>query len=193
MKHKTVIVLITLLLLMTYSISFPAIFHFSNPDLRFYALLKQKYPWLDISLYCIVIDNSIMNNIDPVLICSLIHFESGGKKTALSNKGARGLMQLMACHLKGTKYTIRDLYKPSININLGCRHFAFCKSLAKGNLEETLRLYNQGHNSNRDDYKNWKYVANILNDYFFIKNTEKNLTPIILNKHSYLISSLEIH
>lgn len=157
----------------------------------YFTILQQRYPWLDMPLYCLIVERAMICNLDPIFVCSLIQYESGGKSTALSKNRARGLLQVKACHLKGTKLTVQDLYKPYTNLRLGCNHFIFCKKRARGNVVEALRMYNQGHYANRDAYNNWKYVENILNAYTFVKNGMKS-TIVLIDGRAYLLATAKI-
>lgn len=79
--------------------------------------------------------------LDPALMLSLAHVESGFKSNALSNKGAMGLMQLMPDTARGLGVT--DPYDPVQNASGGTREFA--RLLKKyGNVKEALEAYNWG-------------------------------------------------
>lgn len=188
---KRLLIFISVCLLFFYNVSFPTFLHLSNKDVMYYKVLQQRYPWLDMPLYCLIVERAMICKLDPIFVCSLIQYESGGKITALSKSKARGLLQVKACHLKGTKLTVRDLYKPFTNLRLGCNYFIFCRQRARRDMVEALRMYNQGHFADRDEYKNWKYVENILNAYNFVKNGVKS-TIVLINGRAYLIAIAEI-
>ncbi len=82
---------------------------------------------------------------DPQLINAVIAVESQFVPSAVSPKGARGLMQLMP----GTaaRYgisTTTDLFTPATNIDVGTQHLRGLWEMFGGNLELTLAAYNAG-------------------------------------------------
>ncbi len=88
-------------------------------------------------------------NIDKELIYAMIKAESNFDESAISNKDAMGLMQLLestayelAENLK-IEITKEDLLKPEININLGTKYISVL--LRKyGNIELAVASYNAG-------------------------------------------------
>lgn len=90
------------------------------------------------------------NEIDPVLVASLIRQESNFNPLAVSSAGARGLMQLLprVGRQLAAGEEIRDwndnlLFDPAINVKLGTRHL---RGLLRGNsdLVKVLAAYNAG-------------------------------------------------
>ncbi len=83
----------------------------------FYPLFYEK----DILCY------SGRNNLDPALVAAIIHNESHFKPTAVSTRGAIGIMQIMpdtgewiAREMGVAGFACKDLKEPDINIRLGC-------------------------------------------------------------------------
>src|ERR1700741_1584140 len=70
-----------------------------------------------------IIDSGHRNLVDPLLLYSIMHQESTFKPRAMSNKGARGLMQLMP----GTaaRFGVSSIWDPRQNIEGGARYMRF--------------------------------------------------------------------
>jgi soluble lytic murein transglycosylase-like protein len=92
--------------------------------------------------YKIVIDASAKFALDPKLIASIIHIESGGKVKAVSPKGAKGLMQLTPIVYK--HYAVDDPFNIDQNIHIGTAYFSLLLNKFDGNLEYALAAYNCG-------------------------------------------------
>ena len=93
------------------------------------------------------IDNFILesgqrNAVDPLLLYAIMHQESTFKPRAMSNKGARGLMQLMP----GTavRFGVSSIWDPRQNIEGGARYMRFLLDQFEGNVELALAGYNAG-------------------------------------------------
>ncbi len=89
-----------------------------------------------------LIDSGTRNEIDPLLLYSIMHQESSFKSHAISPKGARGLMQLMP----GTavRYGVTNIFDPRQNIEGGARYIRFLLDLFDGDVNLTLAGYNAG-------------------------------------------------
>lgn len=76
----------------------------------------------------------------------MIRTESSYNPQAKSNKGARGLMQLMPATAKGEGFTgnEEDLHDESINIALGVGYFKSLLQRYEGDVNKALSAYNQG-------------------------------------------------
>lgn len=89
-----------------------------------------------------IVDSSNRYGVDPLLIYSIMHRESSFKKFALSNKGARGLMQLMPA--TAARLGVRDIFDPQQNIEGGVKYMRFLLNLFDGDVRLALAGYNAG-------------------------------------------------
>ena len=81
-------------------------------------------------------------SIDPRLVKAVMLVESGFDPAAISNKGARGLMQLMPA--VAAEHGVSDVHDPKQNIAAGTRHLARLLSYYAGDLVRSLAAYNAG-------------------------------------------------
>jgi soluble lytic murein transglycosylase len=86
--------------------------------------------------------------IDPLVLLSLIRQESVFNPNALSPVGARGLMQLMPATAKRFKKGLREthLATPQTNMEIGTKYFQQLIKRYQGNLVFVLASYNAGEN-----------------------------------------------
>ncbi len=91
------------------------------------------------------------HGLDANLVYALIHQESHFMKQAVSVAGARGLMQLMpftasrvADILELGPVSGEILFKPEVNINLGCQYLKILLDSFDGNVPLALAAYNAG-------------------------------------------------
>ena len=86
------------------------------------------------------------NDLDPIVVLSLIRQESVFNPLARSPVGARGLMQLMPATARRLKRGVQDrhLVNPAINIELGTKYFKGLYKRYDGNLVYVLSAYNAG-------------------------------------------------
>jgi len=89
-----------------------------------------------------IVESGRRNLVDPKLLYAIMHQESTFKPRALSNKGARGLMQLMP----GTavRFGVNSIWDPKQNIEGGSRYMRFLLDTFDGNVELALAGYNAG-------------------------------------------------
>ena len=80
------------------------------------------------------------HDVDPRLVHAVIEQESNYQARARSNKGARGLMQLMPATAR--QYGVRNSYDPRSNIEAGVRHLK--DLLSRLDLPAALAAYNAG-------------------------------------------------
>jgi soluble lytic murein transglycosylase-like protein len=112
-------------------------------------------------------------HLDPDLVNSVIHAESGFNAHAVSPKGARGLMQLMP----GTanQLGVNDAFDPEANVTGGSHYLRELLELYNFDLVKALAAYNAGP-QRVDQYRGVPpfretraYVARIVHEY----NTKK--------------------
>tara|TARA_B100000700_G_C14941296_1_gene806892 strand:+ start:750 stop:1271 length:522 start_codon:yes stop_codon:yes gene_type:complete len=106
------------------------------------------------SLSCQSLDHLIVearkNDVDPVLLISVIFVESGWRRSAVSPAGACGLTQVIPKYtgnrLTGTKkYTCRQLKNPKNSITAGSKTLSFwINNYGRGNLKVGLCGYSSG-------------------------------------------------
>jgi soluble lytic murein transglycosylase-like protein len=82
------------------------------------------------------------HGMDPAFLKSVMLVESGFNPSAVSRKGARGLMQLMPATAK--LYGVRNLLDVRENIAGGARYLNYLLNLYGGDLENALAAYNAG-------------------------------------------------
>ncbi|MGI6783801.1 MAG: lytic transglycosylase domain-containing protein [Aminivibrio sp.] len=80
--------------------------------------------------------------VEEALVRAVIRMESGGKTTAVSHKGAMGLMQLMpgTARMLG----VDDPFDPVQNLEGGIKYLSQLSDKYKGDLTKTLAAYNAG-------------------------------------------------
>jgi hypothetical protein len=108
-------------------------------------------------------------NIDPNLLSALIHKESNYNTGAISNKGAKGLMQMTSG--TASQYGVDNPFNPAQSIEGGTHYLSDLLNKYNGNVEKALAAYNAGP-GNVDKYggippykETEDYVRTILRDY----------------------------
>jgi soluble lytic murein transglycosylase-like protein len=83
-------------------------------------------------------------NLEPDLLRALIKVESDFNPSAVSPKGAGGLMQLMPD--TAWRYGVRNIFDAEQNIAGGTRYFSDLLQMFNGNIPLALSAYNAGEN-----------------------------------------------
>ncbi|NLI89947.1 MAG: lytic transglycosylase domain-containing protein [Epulopiscium sp.] len=98
-----------------------------------------------------VLASSQQYNVDPLLIYSIIRAESDFDSNAVSNRGAKGLMQIMdktgewaASEISLAEFSKDQLFDPAINIRIGCWYIAKLINQYDGDVATALAAYNAG-------------------------------------------------
>lgn len=134
-------------------------------------------------------------DVDPYLVAAIINVESKYNKDAISNKEARGLMQVgsqtgewAASVLKIENYNETLLFKPEINIRFGTWYIDQLKKEFNNNMDLVIVAYNAGSgNVNKwlQDEKHSIDKKNLTNIPF--KETEDYLKKVKFNYKVYNI------
>lgn len=82
---------------------------------------------------------------DEALVRAVIHTESAFNPSAVSTKGASGLMQLMPD--TASRYGVRDVFDPVENVYAGVHYLHDLKQMFNGNMQLTVAAYNAGENA----------------------------------------------
>ncbi len=121
--------------------------------------------------------------VDPKLVESIIKVESDFKETAVSRKGAKGLMQLMEETAKDYGVSSVDIFDPEKNLTAGIRHLKrLINKYGINNLEKVLAAYNAGETAvdNYDGIPPYKETINYVKKVFKIY---KGKTPSLKVSH----------
>ncbi|MGB9203979.1 MAG: lytic transglycosylase domain-containing protein [Terriglobales bacterium] len=121
------------------------------------------------ALHQVVDSASAAYHLDPDLVNSVIHAESGFKSHAVSPKGARGLMQLMP----GTanQLGVNDAFDPQSNVTGGSRYLRELLERYNFDLVKALAAYNAGpdrveqYRGVPPFHETQAYVARIVHEY----------------------------
>lgn len=117
------------------------------------------------------------HGIDADLLYSLIRAESSFNAKAVSNKGARGLMQLMPD--TASKLGVKDSFDPQANVDGGTRYLRELLARYDNDLAKALAAYNAGP-QRVDQYhgvppyrETRAYVSRIIREYNAKKRAER--------------------
>jgi soluble lytic murein transglycosylase-like protein len=94
------------------------------------------------ALNTVVNSASATYHLDPDLVNSVIHAESGFNAHAVSPKGARGLMQLMPA--TANQLGVNDAFDPQANVEGGSRYLRELLERYNFDLVKALAAYNAG-------------------------------------------------
>jgi soluble lytic murein transglycosylase-like protein len=84
-------------------------------------------------------------NVDPTLVRAVIQVESNFNPNCVSNKGARGLMQLMPGTAR--RFGVANIHDSEQNIHGGVRFLSYLMRLFNDDLPRVLAGYNAGENA----------------------------------------------
>ena len=85
------------------------------------------------------------HNLDPDLVKAVIKVESNFNSSAISRKGAIGIMQLMPD--TADDYNVSNPFNPKENIDGGTKYLKKLMEMFSGDLELALAAYNAGENA----------------------------------------------
>lgn len=132
------------------------IMHFTNvrSDIRYTLYIKEarENPDAFITKYDLIIKAASKKfSMEPSLVKAVIKAESGFDHTAVSSKGAQGLMQLMPGTAEAME--VDDPYNPEKNIFGGTKYLSKMMERYNNDVRLALAAYNAGP-ENVDKYKN---------------------------------------
>ena len=87
------------------------------------------------------------HSINPQVVAALIRAESSGNVRAVSNKGARGLMQLMPATAERFGVHKEKLLDPQQNLEAGITYLSWLVEQFPNDLSKVLAAYNAGENA----------------------------------------------
>ena len=82
------------------------------------------------------------HNVDPALVRAVIETESNWNSSAISRRGAVGLMQLMPTTAQ--RFGATEFYSPQQNVDAGVKYLKTLLERYNGNLDLALAAYNAG-------------------------------------------------
>jgi soluble lytic murein transglycosylase-like protein len=85
--------------------------------------------------------------LNPQVVAALIRAESAGNPRAVSNKGARGLMQLMPATAERFGLRRERLLDPRENLEAGVKYLSWLIEQFPNDLSKVLAAYNAGENA----------------------------------------------
>lgn len=128
------------------------------------------------------------DQVDPLLILSLIRQESAFNPQAMSSVGARGLMQVMPATARSiAKVKKNQLFDPKINVGVGTKYFTKRLQQYGGDVELTLAAYNAGFG--RVDQWLKRYPTDnkhLFLDFIPFKETRDYVSSILRNYYFYV-------
>ncbi len=147
-----------------------------------------KSPVVTLGIDDLVNNASERSQLDPDLIASVIHAESGFNPNARSPKGAQGLMQLMP--QTATHLGVTNAFDPGSNIDGGTRYLRELLEQYNFDIVKALAAYNAGPRR-VDQYhgvppyrETQAYVARIVRDFNRKKLAERKAAKIAAKKSS---------
>lgn len=110
------------------------------------------------------------HNVDPALVRAVIETESNWNPSAVSRKGAAGLMQLVPTTAQ--RFGANDVFNPKQNVDAGVHYLKILLERYNGNLDLALAAYNAGEGAvdrahGIPSYRETRnYVQKVQNAYF---------------------------
>lgn len=104
----------------------------------------------------VIAADAARNGLDPFLVAAVIRVESRFLPEAVSEVGARGLMQVLpatgrwvAAQIGIPRYRDDMLFDPAVNIAIGTWYLAYLRAEFDGGLPASLAAYNAGRHNVR--------------------------------------------
>src|SRR5207302_7881829 len=124
--------------------------------------------------------------LDPDLVNSVIHAESGFNPHAVSHKGAQGLMQLMP--QTASQLGVSNVFDPQSNVEGGTRYLRELLERYNFDLVKALAAYNAGprrvqqYRGVPPYYETRAYVASIIRDFNRKKRAQQRISAASKSK-----------
>ena len=100
-----------------------------------------RNPYYRIELLRLIHREASRVKLAPELVMGVIQVESSFNRFAVSEVGARGLMQVMPFWIKEIGHPGDDLFNPAINLRYGCQVLKNYLRQTRGELDRALSLY----------------------------------------------------
>lgn len=131
--------------------------------------------------------------LEPYLVLAVIKTESNFNQEVVSNKDAKGLMQIMdttgewvAEELELNDFETSMLFDPELNIKIGCWYLKNLEDEFDGNLDLILAAYNGGSGNVNKWLSQEEYSLDGENlDYIPFPETKKYVDRVNLNYNIY--------
>lgn len=151
-------------------------------------MVSQQTMRLYFPLWFFEIVNRKDNQVDPLLILSLIRQESAFNTEARSVVGARGLMQVMPATARSiASVRTQSLMDPKTNINVGTKYFLKRLNQYGGDVELTLAAYNAGFSRVDQWIKRYPTDNKLLFlDFIPFRETREYVSSILRNYYWYV-------
>jgi soluble lytic murein transglycosylase-like protein len=90
----------------------------------------------------ILVEAGTRHGVEPLLLYSVMHQESAFNSSAISHKGARGLMQLMPA--TAARFGVKNIFDPEQNIDGAAQYLRLLLDMFDGDVKLALAGYNAG-------------------------------------------------
>ena len=121
-------------------------------------------------LHQLVQETAHKHNVDPALVSAVISTESNWNTSAISRRGAQGLMQLIP--ETAQHFGVYNPFDPTQNVEAGVRYLSSLLERYNGDLPKALAAYNAGPRAvdrwrGVPDYRETReYVRKVTSSYF---------------------------
>ena len=145
------------------------------------------------SIQALIAGAASRHGIDPDFVASVVKVESGFNPSAISPKGARGLMQLMP--QTAASFGVENAFDPAANIEAGTRYLRQLLELYDGDAVKALAAYNAGPQrvlqyGGLPPYSETRaYVSRVIHDYNRQKPLSKHARPLRLTLSNQLLKN----